>query len=313
MDNYRKSIIVTGGSGFLGSHLCDRLVDRGDFVLCVDNFSTGNRANVTQLKSKSNFKLLEHDVIVPLNTKADIIFNLASPASPVQYQLDPVKTIKTNIFGAVNMLDLALTNKARILQASTSEVYGDPKAHPQTEDYFGNVNTVGIRSCYDESKRCVETLFADYNRQYNVDIKIMRIFNTYGPRMQPGDGRVVSNFITQALNGNDITIYGDGQQTRSFCYVDDLIDGMLLHVDSPVNLSTPVNFGNPIEITMLDLAVKILRLTKSKSKLVFFKFPQDDPKQRQPDISLAKDKLGWKPKVSLNHGLKQTIEYFKNS
>jgi UDP-glucuronate decarboxylase len=312
MYNLKNYTIVTGGAGFLGSHLCDRLVTRDENVLCVDDYSTGSKSNIAHLKFLKNFKRLDHDVTTPVYFKAETIFNLASPASPIYYQLNPVKTLRTNLLGSMNMLELAKKSKARILQASTSEIYGDPEVHPQPETYNGNINTTSVRSCYDESKRCVETLFTDYHRQYNLDIKIMRIFNTYGPRMQPDDGRVVSNFIMQALHGEDITIYGNGQQTRSFCYVDDLIDGMLLLADSPIGLVEPMNFGNPSEVTMLELAEKILRLTNSKSKLIFCKLPQDDPRQRQPDISLAQSKLNWSPNVTLDDGLKETIHYFQS-
>ncbi len=304
-------ILVTGGAGFLGSHLCDRLIADGADVLCVDNFYTGNKANIAPLMGNPYFELMRHDVTFPLYAEVDQIFNLACPASPVHYQFDPVQTTKTNVHGAINMLGLAKRLKARILQASTSEVYGDPEVHPQTEDYWGRVNPIGIRSCYDEGKRCAETLFFDYHRQHQVDIKVVRIFNTYGPRMHPNDGRVVSNFIVQALKGEDITIYGDGQQTRSFCYVDDLIDGLVRMMNSQSSLTGPVNMGNPTEMTMLELAENVLRLTASKARLVFKPLPQDDPKQRQPDIAMAKSQLGWEPKVALVDGLKETIAYFK--
>lgn len=306
-----NKILVTGGAGFLGSHLCDRLIARGDDVLCVDNFYTGSKRNVAHLIGKSSFELLRHDVCLPLYVEVGRIFNLACPASPVHYQSDPVQTTKTSVHGAINMLGLAKRVNARILQASTSEVYGDPAIHPQPESYWGNVNPVGIRSCYDEGKRCAETLFFDYHRRHDLEIKVMRIFNTYGPRMHPEDGRVVSNFIVQALRGQDLTIYGDGLQTRSFCYVDDLIDGMLALMDSPADLTGPVNIGNPGEFTMLELAETIVRLTRSSSKLVFEPLPQDDPKQRQPDISLAKSTLKWEPKVKLEDGLNETIAYFR--
>jgi UDP-glucuronate decarboxylase len=306
-----KQVLVTGGAGFLGSHLCDRLVARGEDVLCVDNFFTGTKRNVQHLLSESRFELMRHDVTFPLYVEVDRIFNLACPASPVHYQFDPVQTTKTSVHGAINMLGLAKRVKARILQASTSEVYGDPEVHPQTESYWGRVNCVGPRSCYDEGKRCAETLFFDYQRQHNLEIKVIRIFNTYGPRMHPNDGRVVSNFIVQALRGEDVTIYGDGSQTRSFCYVDDLVDGMVRMMDSESGFLGPVNIGNPGEFTMRELADKVLRLTGSKSRLVNQSLPQDDPKQRKPDIALATSKLGWKPTVSLEDGLKETIAYFK--
>lgn len=305
-------VLVTGGAGFLGSHLCDRLVARGEDVLCVDNFYTGSKRNVDQLIGHHRFELMRHDVTFPLYVEVDRIFNLACPASPVHYQFDPVQTTKTSVHGAINMLGLAKRVKARILQASTSEVYGDPEVHPQPESYWGRVNPAGIRSCYDEGKRCAETLFFDYWRQHKLEIKVVRIFNTYGPRMHPHDGRVVSNFIVQALQNQDITIYGDGSQTRSFCYVDDLIEAMLRMMDSPAEFIGPVNIGNPGEFTMIELAEMVLRLTGSKSKLVRQPLPQDDPKQRQPNIALANSALGgWQPKVSLEDGLKETIAYFK--
>lgn len=303
--------LVTGGAGFLGSHLCDRLIERGDDVLCVDNFFTGSKNNVSHLIGNSNFELMRHDVTFPLYVEVDRIFNLACPASPVHYQHDPVQTTKTSVHGAINMLGLAKRVHARILQASTSEVYGDPDLHPQPESYWGRVNPIGIRSCYDEGKRCAETLFFDYYRQHQVEIKVMRIFNTYGPRMHPQDGRVVSNFIVQALKGQNITIYGDGQQTRSFCYVEDLIDGMLRLMDSTADFTGPVNIGNPVEFTMLELAEKVIKLVGGNSKLIFLPLPSDDPKQRQPDISLAREKLAWEPKVNLEDGLKETISYFR--
>jgi UDP-glucuronate decarboxylase len=306
-----KKTLVTGGAGFLGSHLCDRLVERGDDVLCVDNFFTGDRRNVAHLFGKPNFELMRHDVTFPLYVEVDQIYNLACPASPVHYQLDPVQTTKTSVHGAINMLGLAKRVKARILQASTSEVYGDPQVHPQPESYWGHVNTIGPRSCYDEGKRCAETLFFDYHRQHGLEIKVIRIFNTYGPRMHPNDGRVVSNFIVQALKGNDITIYGDGLQTRSFCFVDDLIEGMMRMMDSSAEFTGPVNVGNPGEFTMLELAETVLRLVGGKSKLMFMALPTDDPKQRQPDIALAREKLAWVPKVVLEDGLKETIAYFR--
>jgi UDP-glucuronate decarboxylase len=307
-----KKILVTGGAGFLGSHLCERLLGEGNDVLCVDNFYTGSKDNVKHLLANPHFELMRHDVTFPLYVEVDEIYNLACPASPPHYQFDPVQTTKTSVHGAINMLGLAKRLRAKILQASTSEVYGDPEIHPQTEDYWGRVNPVGIRSCYDEGKRCAETLFFDYWRQHQVDIKVVRIFNTYGPRMDPNDGRVVSNFIMQALQGKDITIYGDGQQTRSFCYVDDLIDGMIRMMNSLAGFTGPVNIGNPGEFTMLELAQKVITLTQSKSKLIFMPLPQDDPKQRQPNINLAKNKLSWSPAVDLNDGLSKTIEYFKS-
>lgn len=306
-----KKILVTGGAGFLGSHLCERLLNEGNDVLCVDNFYTGSKDNVKHLLANPHFELMRHDVTFPLYVEVDEIYNLACPASPPHYQFDPVQTTKTSVHGAINMLGLAKRLKAKILQASTSEVYGDPEIHPQTEDYWGRVNPVGIRSCYDEGKRCAETLFFDYWRQHQVDIKVVRIFNTYGPRMDPNDGRVVSNFIMQALQGKDITIYGDGQQTRSFCYVDDLIDGMIRMMKGPEGFTGPVNIGNPGEFTMLELAQQVIKLTQSKSQLVFMPLPQDDPKQRQPNIDLAMSKLGWQPKVLVQDGLLKTIDYFR--
>jgi UDP-glucuronate decarboxylase len=307
-----NKILVTGGAGFLGSHLCERLLELGHEVLCVDNFYTGTRRNVQSLLTRPNFELMRHDVCFPLYVEVDQIFNLACPASPIHYQFDPVQTTKTSVHGAINMLGLAKRTKAKILQASTSEVYGDPEIHPQTESYWGRVNPIGIRSCYDEGKRCAETLFFDYLRQHRLRIKVVRIFNTYGPRMHPNDGRVVSNFIVQALRGEDITVYGSGQQTRSFCYVDDLIDGLLRMMNSPDDLTGPINVGNPIEFTMLQLAESVLRLTRSKSRLCFKPLPEDDPKQRQPDIGEAKRRLGWSPRVQLEDGLKETIAYFRN-
>jgi UDP-glucuronate decarboxylase len=307
-----SQILVTGGAGFLGSHLCDRFVERQDDVICVDNFFTGDKSNIRHLLSKNNFELIRHDVTFPLYIEVDRIFNLACPASPVHYQHDPVQTTKTSVHGAINMLGLAKRVNARILQASTSEVYGDPAVHPQPENYWGHVNPIGIRSCYDEGKRCAETLFFDYWRQHALEIKVIRIFNTYGPRMHPNDGRVVSNFIVQALRGDPITLYGDGTQTRSFCYVDDMIDGMLKMMDSDKEFIGPVNLGNPFEFTMLELATKVLTITGSKSKLIFLPLPQDDPKQRKPNIDLAKVKLAWKPKVMLDDGLSETINYFQH-
>jgi UDP-glucuronate decarboxylase len=308
-----SKILVTGGAGFLGSHLCNRLVSSGQDVLCVDNFFTGTKRNIAHLYSNPYFEVLRHDVTFPLYVEVDQIYNLACPASPVHYQFDPVQTTKTSVHGAINMLGLAKRVKARILQASTSEVYGDPEIHPQCETYWGRVNPIGIRSCYDEGKRCAETLFFDYRRQHGLDIKVVRIFNTYGPRMHPHDGRVVSNFIVQALSGGDVTIYGSGEQTRSFCYVDDLIEAMVLMMDSPPEFPGPVNIGNPGEYTMLELAESVIRLTGSKSRIVHQPLPADDPKQRQPDISLAKEKLKWEPKVNLEDGLKETIAYFRRT
>jgi UDP-glucuronate decarboxylase len=305
--------LVTGGAGFLGSHLCDRLLTAGHEVLCVDNFFTGSRKNIAHLLTNSNFELMRHDVTFPLYVEVDQIFNLACPASPTHYQHDPVQTTKTSVIGAINMLGLAKRLKIRILQASTSEVYGDPEVHPQLETYWGRVNPIGIRSCYDEGKRCAETLFFDYFRQHNLDIKVMRIFNTFGPRMHPNDGRVVSNFIVQALRDRDITIYGDGHQTRSFCYVDDLIDGMLRLMNTEIGFTGPINIGNPSEFTMLELAKTILRLTGSKSKLIYQPLPKDDPRQRKPDITLAREILDWEPKVSLEEGLRKTISYFQSA
>lgn len=312
-DKYIHSFrtLITGGAGFLGSHLCDKLIKRGEDVLCVDNYFTGSKKNVEHLLNNPRFELLRHDVTFPLYVEVDRIYNLACPASPIHYQFDPVQTTKTSVHGAINMLGLAKRTRARILQASTSEVYGDPEVHPQHEEYWGKVNPIGIRSCYDEGKRCAETLFFDYYRQHNLEIKVMRIFNTYGPRMHPKDGRVVSNFIVQALNGENITIYGDGKQTRSFCYVDDLIDGMVKLMDSPREFCGPVNIGNPSEFTMNELADKVLRLVGGKSKISYFDLPSDDPKQRQPDIDLARNQLRWEPKISLEDGLKETISYFR--
>ena len=306
-----KRILVTGGAGFLGSHLCDRLLSEGNEVLCVDNLFTGRKVNIHHLMDNKNFEFLRHDVTFPLFVEVDEIYNLACPASPVHYQFDPVQTTKTSVLGAINMLGLAKRLKIKILQASTSEVYGDPEIHPQPESYKGSVNTIGIRACYDEGKRCAETLFFDYHRQHKVNIKVMRIFNTYGPRMHPNDGRVVSNFIVQALRNEDITIFGDGLQTRSFCYVDDLIDGMYKLMTSRDGFTGPVNIGNPGEFTMLELAQKIIQLTDSKSKLKFLPLPQDDPLQRKPVIDLAKKELNWEPKVALDEGLSKSIAYFK--
>jgi UDP-glucuronate decarboxylase len=308
----RKSILVTGGAGFLGSHLCDRLISEGHDVICADNFFTGNKRNVEHLIGNPRFELMRHDVTMPLYIEVDAIYNLACPASPVHYQHDPVQTTKTSVHGAINLLGLAKRLKCPIFQASTSEVYGDPAVHPQTEDYWGNVNPIGARSCYDEGKRCAETLFFDYHRQHGLDIKVVRIFNTYGPRMNPNDGRVVSNFIVQAIRGEPITIYGEGTQTRSFCYVDDLIEGFVRMMASPRGVTGPVNLGNPGEFTMLELAELVLELTGSKSELVKLPLPEDDPKQRRPDISLAKDTLGWNPSIELRAGLTSTITYFRN-
>jgi UDP-glucuronate decarboxylase len=312
MQNYNRQqkILITGGAGFLGSHLTEKLLKEGNEVLVVDNFFTGTKQNLVHLLDNPNLEIMRHDVTFPLYVETNQIYNLACPASPVHYQYDPVQTTKTSVHGAINMLGLAKRTRARILQASTSEVYGDPEVHPQTEDYWGRVNSIGIRSCYDEGKRCAETLFFDYYRQHKLDIKVVRIFNTYGPRMHPNDGRVVSNFIMQALQGKDITIYGDGQQTRSFCYVDDLIDAMVRMMNSPEGFVGPVNIGNPCEFTMLELAESVLKLTGSKSKLIFQPLPQDDPKQRQPNIELAKISLGWEPKVNLEDGLRETVDYF---
>lgn len=306
-----KRILITGGAGFLGSHLCDKLIAQGHDVLAVDNFFTGSKANVAHLLGHPRFELMRHDVTFPLYVEVDEIYNLACPASPIHYQWDPVQTTKTSVHGAINMLGLAKRVKAKILQASTSEVYGDPEVHPQPESYWGKVNPIGIRSCYDEGKRCAETLFFDYWRQHNLRIKVVRIFNTYGPRMHPNDGRVVSNFIVQALKGEDITIFGTGEQTRSFCYVEDLLEAMVRTMNTADDFTGPVNIGNPGEFTMIELAELVLKLTGSKSKLVFKPLPQDDPKQRQPDISLAKSALGWEPSVTLQEGLKLTIDYFK--
>jgi UDP-glucuronate decarboxylase len=306
----RKSILVTGGAGFLGSHLCDRLLAEGHDVICVDNFFTGTKANVDHLIGQPRFELIRHDVTFPLYIEADEIYNLACPASPIHYQHDPIQTTKTSVHGAINMLGLAKRLKIKIFQASTSEVYGDPAVHPQREEYWGNVNPIGSRSCYDEGKRCAETLFFDYNRQLGLEIKVARIFNTYGPRMHPNDGRVVSNFIVQALKGKPITIYGEGRQTRSFCYVDDLIEGFVRLMATPPAVTGPVNLGNPGEFTMLELAEKVLSITGSRSELVFHPLPQDDPKQRCPDISLARSTLDWAPKVQLDDGLRQTVAYF---
>lgn len=307
-----KKILVTGGAGFVGSHLCEKLIARGYVVLCVDNFHTGSQDNVQRLIGHPNFNLMRHDITTPLQVEADEIYNLACPASPLHYQFDPVQTTRTCVQGAINMLDLAKRLKAKILQASTSEVYGDPEVHPQPETYWGKVNPIGVRSCYDEGKRCAETLFFDYWRQYDTQIKVVRIFNTYGPRMHPNDGRVVSNFIVQALIGKDLSINGNGQQTRSFCYVDDLIEAMIRTMDTGNDFTGPVNIGNPAELTILELAEKIIRLTNAKSQLIFQPLPCDDPRQRQPDINLAKQKLDWHPKIKIEDGLKKTISYFQH-
>jgi UDP-glucuronate decarboxylase len=312
MKNYsNKRILVTGGAGFIGSHLCERLLSEGHEVICADNFYTGRRSNIANLLSNPYFEVLRHDICFPLYIEGDEIYNLACPASPVHYQFDPVQTVKTAVHGAINMLGLAKRLRIKILQASTSEVYGDPTIHPQPETYWGNVNPVGLRSCYDEGKRCAETLFFDYYRQHKLRIKVARIFNTYGPRMYPNDGRVVSNFIMQALKGEDLTVFGDGKQTRSFCYVDDLINGMIKLMNSPDEFTGPVNLGNPTEFSILELAEVVIKLTGAKSKIVFKQLPPDDPMQRQPDITLAKEKLSWEPTVPLEEGLKRTVEYFK--
>ena len=308
----KKKILVTGGAGFLGSHLCERLLREGNEVVCLDNYFTGQKQNVVHLLSNPYFELIRHDVTMPFFIEVDEIYNLACPASPIHYQYNAIKTVKTSVMGAINMLGLAKRIKARILQASTSEVYGDPEVHPQVESYWGHVNPIGIRSCYDEGKRIAETLFVNYHQQNNVRIKIMRIFNTYGPRMLPNDGRVVSNFIVQALKGQDITMYGDGSQSRSFCYVDDLLEGMVRLMNSREDFTGPVNIGNPNEFTMLELAEKVITLTGSKSKIIYMPLPADDPTQRQPNISLAKRELGWEPRVMLDEGLVKTIDYFKS-
>ena len=305
-----KRVLVTGGAGFVGSHLCERLLAAGHEVLCVDNYYTGSRRNIAHLLGNPDFELLRHDVTFPLFVEVDEIYNLACPASPIHYQVDPVQTTKTSVHGAINMLGLAKRRKAKIFQASTSEVYGDPSVHPQPEDYWGNVNPIGVRSCYDEGKRCAETLFFDYHRQHRLRIKVARIFNTYGPRMHPNDGRVVSNFIVQALKGQDITLYGDGEQTRSFCYVDDLVEGFLRLMDTPDAVTGPVNLGNPGEFTMKALALKVLEITGSKSRLIHLPLPADDPRQRRPDIAKAKALLDWTPTVGLTEGLRKTVAYF---
>ena len=308
----RKRILVTGGAGFVGSHLIDRLIDQGHEVLCADNLFTGTKRNIDHLHNHPRFEFMRHDVTFPLYVEVDEIYNLACPASPIHYQHDPVQTTKTSVHGAINMLGLAKRLKCKIFQASTSEVYGDPSVHPQPESYWGNVNPIGMRSCYDEGKRCAETLFFDYHRQFGLDIKVARIFNTYGPRMHPADGRVVSNFIVQALAGDPITLYGDGQQTRSFCFVDDLVEGFLRLMDQPADLPGPMNLGNPNEFTIRELAEEVLRQTGSSSELVTRPLPEDDPKQRQPDITFAKTQLGWEPTIQLSEGLARTIAYFKD-
>ena len=310
MRTSEQRVLVTGGAGFLGSHLCERLLDEGCEVLCVDNFYTGRRENIAHLLKNSRFEIMRHDITFPLYVEVDAIYNLACPASPIHYQFDPVQTTKTSVHGAINMLGLAKRLRARILQASTSEVYGDPEVHPQREEYWGRVNPIGMRSCYDEGKRCAETLFFDYHRQHGLDIKVARIFNTYGPRMHPNDGRVVSNFVVQALSGKDITIFGDGEQTRSFCYVSDLVDGLIRLMSAERGFTGPVNLGNPSEFTIRQLADRVIAMTKSQSRLLFNDPPPDDPKQRQPDISLARAKLGWQPAVELKEGLRHTIDYF---
>jgi UDP-glucuronate decarboxylase len=306
----REQILITGGAGFLGSHLCERLLKDGHEVICMDNFFTGSKENIRHLMNHDHFEVIRHDIIIPIDVECDRIYNLACPASPVHYQFNPVRTIQANVLGVTHMLELARRTKARILQASTSEVYGDPTVHPQREDYWGNVNPIGPRSCYDEGKRVAETLMMDYHRQHDVDIRIARIFNTYGPRMAANDGRVVTNFIVQALASEPVTVYGNGQQTRSFCYVDDMLDGLIKLMNTD-KLTNPVNFGNPEEFTILDLAEKIIKLTGSRSKIVFKPLPQDDPVQRQPDIALAKSKVGWQPHIELEKGLKRTIQHFK--
>ncbi len=313
MKNFsNKRILVTGGAGFLGSHLCEKLLNEGHEVLCVDNFYTGRRSNIAQFLQNPLFEVVRHDICFPVYVEVDEIYNLACPASPVHYQLDPVQTTKTSVHGSINLLGLAKRLKAKILQASTSEVYGNPNVHPQPESYWGDVNPIGLRSCYDEGKRCAETLFFDYHRQHKLLIKVARIFNTYGPKMYPNDGRVVSNFIMQALGDEEITVFGDGNQTRSFCYVDDLIDGLIKLMNSQDDFTGPVNLGNPLEFSILELAHKVIELTGSKSKIVHITLPQDDPAQRKPDISLARSKLNWNPRIPLDNGLKKTIEYFRN-
>jgi UDP-glucuronate decarboxylase len=309
----KKRILITGGAGFIGSHLCEKLLNKGNEVICVDNFFTGSKQNIVHLLSNPYFEVVRHDITFPLYIEVDEIYNLACPASPIYYQFDPVQTTKTSIMGSINMLGLAKRLKIKILQASTSEVYGDPKIHPQTENYRGNVNPIGLRACYDEGKRCAETLFFDYKRQHNLKIKVVRIFNTYGPRMRPDDGRVISNFIVQSLKGEDITVYGDGSQTRSFCYVDEMVEGIIKMMDSKEEFAGPVNIGNSREFTILELAEKIISLTNSKSKIIYKPLPEDDPIQRQPNIDLAKKELGWEPKIQLDEGLEKTINYFNKS
>ena len=309
---HKQTILVTGGGGFIGSHLCELLLSRGNDVICLDNFFTGSKNNIRHLLANPSFELIRHDVTIPIELEVDAIYNLACPASPIHYQHDPVQTIRTNVLGAMNMLDLARRLRIPILQSSTSEIYGDPKEHPQLESYWGNVNPIGVRSCYDEGKRCAETLFFDYHRQYNLPIKVVRIFNTYGPRMLPNDGRVVSNFIVQALKGEPLTIYGDGSQTRSFCCVSDLVAGLEAMMRTPNRITGPINLGNPGEFTVRELAETIIRITGSKSKIVYRPLPQDDPSRRRPDIALAQKTLGWSPKVSLEEGLRLTIDYFRN-
>ena len=311
MIHTQKRILVTGGAGFLGSHLCDRLIAEGHDVLCMDNFFTGSKRNISHLLGKPNFELMRHDLVQPIFIEADEIYNLACPASPIHYQYNPVKTVKTSVMGSINMLGLAKRVKAKILQASTSEIYGNPTVHPQKEDYWGNVNTIGPRSCYDEGKRCAETLFFDYHRQNGVNIRVVRIFNTYGPRMHPNDGRVVSNFIVQALKNQDIAVYGDGSQTRSFCYVDDMIEGLIRMMNGPDDFIGPLNLGNTDEFSISQLAEMIIKLIGSRSKIIFKPLPQDDPLQRQPDITMARERLDWKPMIDLEEGLKKTIEYFR--
>lgn len=307
----RKRVLVTGGAGFLGSHLCERLLKDGADVLCVDNFYSGTRDNIVHLIGNPHFELIRHDITFPLYVEVDEIFNLACPASPIHYQRDPVQTTKTSVHGSINMLGLAKRTGAKIFQASTSEVYGDPEVHPQPESYWGRVNPIGVRSCYDEGKRCAETLFFDYNRQYNLEIKVARIFNTYGPRMHPNDGRVVSNFIVQALRGENITIYGNGSQTRSFCYVDDLIEGFINLMAAPKNITGPINLGNPFEFTIKQLAEMVIKMVDGESKLVYEPLPEDDPKQRKPDISFAKNNINWDPKINLEVGIGKTIDHFR--
>jgi len=309
----KKRILITGGAGFIGSYLCEKFLNKGNEVICVDNFFTGSKQNIVHLLSNPYFEVVRHDITFPLYIEVDEIYNLACPASPIYYQFDPVQTTKTSIMGSINMLGLAKRLKIKILQASTSEVYGDPKIHPQTENYRGNVNPIGLRACYDEGKRCAETLFFDYKRQHNLKIKVVRIFNTYGPRMRPDDGRVISNFIVQSLKGEDITVYGDGSQTRSFCYVDEMVEGIIKMMDSKEGFTGPVNIGNSREFTILELAEKIISLTNSKSKIIYKPLPEDDPIQRQPNIDLAKKELGWEPKIQLDEGLEKTINYFNKS